>query len=149
MDTATPAPATDAKALAFVQAYIETNFNAAEAAKRCFNVGSRNAKNPQHSAEAMGSRMLRNVEVRGLLAKHLQEQFADKAFVLERLVQLADGARSERDRLKALELIGRFRAMFTDRHEVEGIKLADAIAAVEKEAIRVDWDNPEPVTRKS
>ncbi len=133
-------PETDPRIKLFVQSYIESGFNATAAAKRSFNLGSRGGKDPQRTAESMGSEYLRKPEVRELLAKELHGQMADGAFVLENLLTLAMGSKAERDRIKATELIGKTLAIFTDRHEVESKSMAQLITDHARGAERVDWD---------
>lgn len=136
-----PTPA-EAKAMKFADAYINCGFNATEAARSCFKIGSKGGKDPQRTAESMGSAYLRRVEVRKILAKKLKEEFADESFVLENLVKLAKSAKAERDRLKALELLGRFNVMFTDKHEVQGFSIAELVKRQEENRVIVDWDHP-------
>ena len=113
---------------------------------RSFNIGSREGKDPQNSAAAMGSRMLRNVKVREVLAKKLQEQHADKAFVIENLLHFAQNAQSERDRIRATELLGKILAMFKERVQVEGVNFADLIREAEENRRPVKWTDVGPQT---
>ena len=131
----------ETKAALFVQAYIETGFNASAAARKCFNIGSRGGKDPQRIAESMGSEYLRKPEVRRILAEHLK-QIVDPAYVLTSLVHLSRHATYERDKLKSLDLIGKTLAMFTDKHEFNSKSLFQLIADSEANAKPVDWEHP-------
>lgn len=131
----------EAKAIKFVQAYIDCGFNATEAARQCCRIGSKRGRDPQRTAESLGSRMLRDVEVRRVLGEQLQKQQADKAFVLEQLIHFAKSATKERDRIRATELLGKTMAMFKEKTYVD-MTLAESIESIESRSNPVDWDNP-------
>jgi len=128
----------ETKAMRFIEAYIQAGFNASAAAKVCFGIGSKGGKDDQRTAESMGSEYLRKPEVRELLEKRLRE-IADPAFVIENLVSLAKNAKRESDKIKSLELIGKFLAMFTDRHRFDEVDLAAAINSVEQNRKPIQW----------
>ena len=132
-------PGAEAKARKFVEAYITSGFKATEAARQTFNIGSKGGKNPQRTAESMGSEYLRKPEVRKILAERLKEEYADKAFVMENLLKMAKNAPSPRDRIRATELIGKCHKMFTDRQEIERASLEEILEKQSKSAEKVDW----------
>jgi phage terminase small subunit len=77
----------------------------------------------QHTAESIGSRLLRNVKVRAVLGR-LQSERADETamdakWVLERIKRVIDDAMGSDPMngmvaLKGLELVGKHNAMFLD-----------------------------------
>lgn len=153
--SAVPMASSEAKALQFVEAYINANFNATQAATQTFNIGSKGGKDAHRTAESMGSEYLRKPEVRRLLERRLREEHADGAFVIEDLLQIAQSAHRDADRLKALELLGKTRAMFTEKQNVEFATNPSAFltAALKKQATgakRVQWDRalPDPLASK-
>ncbi|MFH0770779.1 MAG: hypothetical protein V1926_05410 [Candidatus Peregrinibacteria bacterium] len=129
-----------AKAIAFVEAYLDEGFNATAAAKRVCKFGVRGGENPQRSAEVVGSRMLRNVEVREVLARRLQDEHTDRAYVLERLYYFSQHAESERSKLRATEMLGKALGMFSEGHRLEIVNVTALINTIENGAPRVDWD---------
>ncbi len=154
-DLANPMVNIEAKLQQFVDAYIVEGFNATKAALKCFHIGSKGGTNAQRTAESMGSEYLRKPEVRRLLEQHLREKYADGAFVIENLLRIARTATRDADRLKALELLGKTRAMFTDKQNVEFIDnpaafLTRAIKKQSTGARRVQWDRalPDPLAQK-
>ncbi|MFA5273264.1 MAG: terminase small subunit [Candidatus Peribacter sp.] len=129
-----------AKAIAFVEAYLDEGFNATAAAKRVCKIGVRGGENPQRSAEVVGSRMLRNVEVRKILAQRLQDEHTDRTYVLERLYYFSQHADSERNKIRATEMLGKALGMFSEGHRLELINISAVIQEIEHGAPRVDWD---------
>jgi len=129
----------DAKAAKFVEAYIDSGFRASEAAKKCFRIGSKGGKNPQRTAESVGSEYMRKPEVRRYLAERLREREADMAFVFENLLKLAKESSFDRDRIKATELIGKTHAAFIEKQQIESNMIVDIVKSQEEQEF-VDWE---------
>jgi len=102
------------KQKAFCQEYVK-DFNGTQAAIR---VGYR-----KRSAEVQASRMLSNVKAQQYIEQLKQDLTKDTKvtveWIAEQLTDIAIQAEKDSDRIKALELLGRYKTMFTDKQKVE------------------------------
>ena len=120
------------KQRAFVREYL-VDLNATQAAIRAGYTAT--------NADVTGPRLLGNVGVKALIAKGTEERERRSRVSIEmidrRLASLAginveedvEAAEATRDQLKALELLGKARAMFTDKLEHSGYTTVDLIDA--------------------
>lgn len=114
----------------FIAEYL-VDYNATEAAIR--------AGYSENGAAVQGHKLLRNANIRDSIRKHLDDALADtklslKNDVIDELYAIAKGEPdvrerdgqvlevNRRDKLKALELLGKHMTMFTDRVEHAGDK---------------------------
>lgn len=85
----------------------------------------------RESAAAMGSRLLRNVKVQKMVSDNIQDRIRRTHITQDRVVlELAAIAFSDmtkdtngltwKDKLKALELLGKHLGMFTEKMDIEG-----------------------------
>ena len=112
----------------FVEAYL-ANPNATEAARR--------AGYSEKTAYSQGQRLLKNVEIRRLVESRIEEAGMTADEVLRELSDIGRAPWNEffeykiseddkfvqmrlTDKLKALELLGKYRKLFTDKSEVSG-----------------------------
>ena len=124
------------KQKAFANYYIES-LNATESYKRAYNVVN------QSTAEANGSRLLRNAKVKNYIEEVMsakdESRIASQDEILQILTDIARGITEEevvqfsqlgeelrttrkptiKDRMKASELLGKRYRMFTDKTELE------------------------------
>jgi phage terminase small subunit len=101
------------KQQAFCREYI-IDLNASAAARR--------AGYSAHTSEQQGSRLLTNVEVQAEIEQAMDERAeraeVDAAYVVERLQDEAENAKSDSARVAALGLLARHLGMLTDKVEV-------------------------------
>lgn len=96
----------------FATEYIKNGFNGVQAV---FAAGYRQGYD---SACVEASRLLRNAKVQQIIERHLQMSKLSADEVIERLTEVANAEVSEikaSDKLKALELLGKFHKLFTDK----------------------------------
>lgn len=110
----------------FVQEYA-VDHNATQAAIR--------AGYSEKTAHAQGYRLLQHAEIRSQLADH-EASVADRLgitleWVLDQLRDKAMSAQSERDQLRALELLGKHLAIFTEKVEHTGTGLTVTVNGVD------------------
>ena len=102
------------KQKAFCREYVK-DFNGKAAAIRA---GYR-----ERSAEVQASRMLSNVKAQQYIDQLKQDLTKDTKvtveWIAEQLTDIAIQAEKDTDRIKALELLGKYKAMFTDKQKVE------------------------------
>lgn len=72
------------------------------------------------TAASQGERLLRNVEIRRLVEKRVEDAIVTADEVLTNLKALANGSERDGDRIKAWELLGKYLKLFTDKTEVTG-----------------------------
>lgn len=72
------------------------------------------------SANRIGYQVLRRPQVREYIESRLEPIILSTNRVLANISHLAENAELERDRLKALEMIGKFHKLFTERLEHTG-----------------------------
>ena len=104
------------KQLRFCQEYL-VDLNATQAAVR--------AEYSEKTANEQGARLLANVSVQGQIQTLMDQRSKKTAitaeYVLNGIRAVADGkTTSDRDRLKALELLGKNLVLFTEKHEHSG-----------------------------
>lgn len=103
-----------------------------------------NKKKITNAVYSAGCRLLKNVKIQAFLKeygnKKTEEQGVTIEYIIKGIKDIADkGYAKDTDRLKALELLGRWKKMFTDKLEVEGTvanakqdQLNDLIAKAEE-----------------
>ena len=122
------------KQAAFVREYL-VDLNASGAARR--------AGYSRNGAEVTGHRLLRNPKVATQIEKALQERVERTELTADEVIEGlrreasydGDGA-SHSARVAALSWLGRHKAMFIDKREVEVKGLADRIAAMGDDEVR-------------
>lgn len=112
--TTQDAPGLNAAQRAFCAAYVATH-NATQAAK--------DAGYSAKTAHAQGHRLLKNAEVRAEIER-LESMVLDDLgvtayYVAKRLKDIADNG-GNRDALRALELLGKWRGLWADKVELSG-----------------------------
>jgi phage terminase small subunit len=110
------------KQLKFIKNYLKTG-NGAEAVRRAgykagSKGGSKTKRQKQVTESVIGVQNLKKLNTE--LDKYFKKQKIDINWVLKRLVNKADLSRNEMIQLKALELIGKNKKMFTDKVEHSG-----------------------------
>lgn len=89
--------------------------------KRVYNIGgkggSKTKKQANMTADQIGQETYKKLQ--SLYDEHYKKQEIDIEWVMNRLVAKADLSKSEQIQLKALELIGKNKKMFTDRVELD------------------------------
>ena len=102
------------KQKAFCQEYVK-DFNATQAGIR--------AGYSKKTADRIASRLLGKVEVKTYIDQLKQNLTKDTKvtveWIAEQLTDIAIHADKDTDRIKALELLGRYKTMFTDKQKVE------------------------------
>ena len=117
---------------------IINGFNATLAAKQAKYKGN------EKTLAATGSRLLTIDKVQAEISRLLGENVALKTVEVEEIVQelrkLAFGKTvlpNNTDRLRALELLGRYKAMFTDKYQDAGQTSLPALTPVEQERYKL------------
>lgn len=112
------------KQQAFIAEYLINGFNATQAAIT--------AGYSEDSARAIGCENLTKPDIREAIQKHVDSTLNAKKDVLktrivDELDRLAfcDSDIRDNDKLKALELLGKYMAMFTDKAEIEHTTIDD------------------------
>ena len=103
-----PSKVSKEKANQAVEEYLKNGFNKTKAVKKVSNYGGRNA-NGQATRDFNRYLKVCDIEI----------DKVDEAWIADKLVYYALKAKKEPDRLRALELLGKFRAMFTDKSQVD------------------------------
>lgn len=96
----------------FAARFISNGFNSSQAVVDCGITTNR------ASAGVIGHRLLKNVKVKRAVERHLQMSKLSADEVIEKLTEVATSEVAEikaSDKLKALELLGKFHKLFTDR----------------------------------
>ncbi len=122
----------------FCRHLIANGFNATLAAKQAKYKGN------EKTLAATGSRLLTIDKVQAEINRLLGEDVALKTVEVEEIVQelrkLAFGKTvlpNNTDRLRALELLGRYKAMFTDKYQDTGQSSLPALTPVEQERYKL------------
>jgi phage terminase small subunit len=99
----------------FVEAYL-ANPNATEAARRAGYAGSDNV------LAVTGNQLLRNPKIQELVEERVTEAGLTADEILNELAEIATGDYTlyRGDKVKSLELLGKYRKLFTDKSEVSG-----------------------------
>jgi phage terminase small subunit len=97
----------------FVEAYLAKP-NATEAARR--------AGYSEKTAYSQGQRLLKNVEIQKMVEGRIEEAGMTADEILNELAAIASGDYTlyRGDKVKSLELLGKYRKLFTDKQEVTG-----------------------------
>lgn len=99
----------------FIEEYLSNGLKRKDAA-----FATRPGIKSEHAARQTAYAILKRPEVREYLEKRLGEIILSTNQVLARTSLLAENAKLDRDRLKALEMLGKFHKLFTDRTEHSG-----------------------------
>jgi len=97
------------KRIVFVEEYLK-DFNATQAAIR--------AGYSERSAHSCGPRLLENADVKVLLASRISALIMSTDEILLRIGQEARDAVSVTARLRALEMLGKYRQLFMELHQI-------------------------------
>ena len=123
--------ALNARQTRFVAEYL-TDFNATRSAIA--------AGYSPRTARSQGSRLLTHVDIARLVAEAEQsaaDQLGlDHLWVLNQLVEMATAGQVEGNRLRAIELVGKHLAAFTERIEHTGIGLTVTVNGVDMDDLR-------------
>jgi phage terminase small subunit len=97
----------------FVEAYLAKP-NATEAARR--------AGYSEKTAYSQGQRLLKNVEIQKMVEGRIEEAGMTADEILNELAEIASGDYTlyRGDKVKSLELLGKYRKLFTDKVETTG-----------------------------
>lgn len=102
------------KQKAFCREYVK-DFNATQAAVR--------SGYSEKTANRIASRMLSKVDIQKYIEQLKQELTKDTKvtveWIAEQLTDIAIQSERDSDRIKALELLGKYKAMFTEKSKVE------------------------------
>lgn len=98
----------------FVQEYL-VDFNAMAAAKRA---GYSDTYSVRASTDLLKNPQIKN-EIDKRLAEREKRVIKNAGWVLEKITEIAERGKSENNRVKALELLGKHFAMFVDRQSLE------------------------------
>lgn len=96
---------------AYLNNYVENGFNKTKAMNEIF------PNNDKHSNNANCTRYHDSVMVDDGIKKPFELTDITPAYIVESIDKLAKTAKKESDRIKCLELLGRFKALFTDKTE--------------------------------
>ncbi|MBI1934261.1 hypothetical protein HYS30_01210 [Candidatus Peregrinibacteria bacterium] len=140
-------PIQQVKAAHFVQAYVASGFNAAEAARKCSRIGSRGGANSQRTAESLGSRMLRDDEVQKSLRSLCEGEdspLRDRILTEIQRVAFGEDVRNN-EKLRALDLLAKTQGMYTETVVHKEMSITDAIQQANEQARPVQWMDIESV----
>jgi len=127
--------ATD-RQLVFAAEYI-VDWNAKQAAIR--------AVYSAKTAESQGSRMLRNVKVRTEIERLLEDPIGKRNEIRTRVIKELEKIAYDPDlredtRMRAMEMLGKHAAMFTEKVEVSGIENMPGIVILPDKMTTEDWE---------
>lgn len=126
-------PKLTGKQTAFIQHYLgDSKFNATDAARKAGYKGNENTLNQT------ANKLVRNGKIRALLDAKAAETTQNSEITVESIAKeirsIAFGTAGLTYRLRALELLGRYRAMFTDKVENLGDGLTINVKGREEKA---------------
>jgi len=97
------------------------------------------------TAESQGSRMLRNVKVRTEIERLLEDPIGKRNEIRTRVIKELEKIAYDPDlredtRMRAMEMLGKHAAMFTEKVEVSGIENMPGIVILPDKMTTEDWE---------